>query len=133
MRWATCVNHTTHEEGYCMLAADCSRSGGRHVAACLRGVVFGSCCAFNGGSPADPQAAEVASAAMSAAADRIKPGQLPQLPRVPGLLSANHLSPDLRLWWTDFLYFINRSLPVQQPPLQQPLTGKSHSFLGQKY
>ena len=39
-----CRNASTNEEGFCMFAFDCYKAGGRHVAVCMKGFYYGSCC-----------------------------------------------------------------------------------------
>lgn len=69
-----------------MFAVDCARSGGRHVAVCLRGVIFGSCCSYGGG--------ETTAEPAGGAPDLLKPIWFHQLARVP-ILNGNHLGNDL--------------------------------------
>ena len=39
-----CRNATTNQDGYCMFAFDCYKVGGTHVAVCMKGFYYGSCC-----------------------------------------------------------------------------------------
>lgn len=39
-----CRNASTNEEGFCMFAFDCYKAGGKHVAVCMKGFYYGSCC-----------------------------------------------------------------------------------------
>ena len=74
-----CRNATTNQEGYCMFAMDCRRVRGRHVAVCMKGFYYGTCCSIQ---PTE---------------ELLNP--LEDLPRIPIDINAIDLSSlDLSLW-----------------------------------